>query len=73
MGNFAGWGAGFLPGVGISAHWGDGRFFWEGNFYVVVDFDHSVFFKAKKQHIVKITPVGGGVTVKFCREENFFY
>ena len=60
---------------GISAHWGDGKFCWEGNFYVVVgmrrsDFDTQIFFKAKKQHIVKISPVG--FKVKFCREDNFF-
>ena len=29
------------------------------------------FFKAKKQHIVKIPPEW--VKVEFCREENFFY
>ena len=34
------------------------------------DFDHSNLFKAKKQRIVKIPPVG--VEVKFCREDNFF-
>ena len=64
---------------GISAHLGDGKFCWEGNFYVVVGIWGGViltiqtFFKAKKQHIVKIPPVG--VKVKFCREEeeNFFY
>ena len=62
---------------GISAHWGDGKFCWEGNFYVVVGIWGGViltiqtFFKAKKQHIVKIPPVG--VKVKFCRKENFFY
>ena len=50
---------------GISAHWGDGQFCWEGNFYVVVGIwggvilTIQIFFKAKKQHIVKIPPVGG--------------
>ena len=51
---------------GISAHWGDGKFCWEGNFYVVVGiwggviFTMLIFFNAKKQHIVKIPPRGGG-------------
>ena len=31
----------------------------------------QTFFKAKKQYIAKIPPVG--VAVKFCREENVFY
>ena len=68
----------WISSPGISAHWGDGKFCWEGNFYVVVGIWGGViltiqtFFKAKKQHIVKIPPVG--VKVKFCREEeNFFY
>ena len=48
--------------------------FWEGNFYVVVGIWGGVIltiqtlFKCKKQHIVKILPVG--VKVKFCREEE---
>ena len=59
---------------GISTHWGDGKYCCEGNFYVVVGIWGGViltiqtFFKAKKQHIVKIPPVG--VKVKFCREEE---
>ena len=61
---------------GISAHWGDVKFCWEGNFHVVVGIwgeailAIQTFVKAKKQHIVKIPPVG--VKLKFCREENFF-
>ena len=54
-----------------------GNFSWEENFYVVVEIWGGVtltiqtFFKAKKQHIVKIPSVQ--FKVKFCREENFFY
>ena len=50
---------------GISAHLRDGKFCWEGNFYVVVGIWGGViltipiFFKAKKQNIVKFPPVGG--------------
>ena len=62
---------------GICAHWGDMKFCWEGNFYVVVGIwggailISQTFVKTKKQHIAKIPPVG--FKVKFCREENFFY
>ena len=64
-----------IKGLGISAHWGEGKFCWEGNFYVVVGIWGAViltiqtFFRVKKQHIVKIPSVG--VNVKFCRN-NFF-
>ena len=65
-----------IKGLGISAHWGDGKFCWEGNFYVVVGIWGGViltiqnFFRFKKQHIVNIFSVG--VNVKFCRD-NFFH
>ena len=55
----------FLCGGEISPHCRDGKFCWEGNFYVVVGIwgwvilTIQIFFKVKKQHIVKIPPVGG--------------
>ena len=61
---------------GISVHWRDEKFCWEGNFYVVVVIwgglilTIQTFFKTKKQHIVKIPLVGA--KVKFSRH-NFFY
>ena len=48
----------------ISAHWGDGKFCWDWNFYVVVGIWGGViltiqtFFKTRKQHIVKFPQWG---------------
>ena len=64
-----------IKALEISAHRGDGKCCWKGNFYVVVGIWGGVilttqnFFRVKKQQIVKISSVG--VNVNFCRD-NFF-
>ena len=65
-----------IKGLGISAHWGDGTFCWEGNSYVVMRIWRGMIltietlFRVKKQHIVNIPSVG--INVEFCKD-NFFY